>query len=315
VILVVTAAGVGFLTLPYAMRRIGRKLRPGQWAVLCAVALLVGAALALGSVLLIAAPPMFDVVGLPVVARTCQRMLGNLYPGGTVSTTVAAVLVLSAVGLGGRALIHAHRCVQHARAGSSASTSVGRHGLFEILMVPDDRRFAMSVPGRCGGQMLISRGAVDALSPSELQLVCAHEAAHLRLGHRRYLVLAVLVEEAFWFWPPTKGSTRTLRLALERWADEVAAGDSSESRGRLRGALLIVAGVTPPASMAAFSAVDGFMERLNALEVSPRRAHPGWWFLVLAPGILVGLVTVYAGSRLGHQAYCLMTMPGRCLSR
>ncbi|MBF6558304.1 MAG: M48 family metalloprotease [Acidimicrobiales bacterium] len=187
--------------------------------------------------------------------------------------------------------------------------------MFEILVVPDDRRFAMSVPGgRCGGQMLISRGVVNALSPSELELVCAHEAAHLSLGHRRYLVLALFVEEVFWFWPPSKGSTRTLRLALERWADEVAAGDSSESRGRLRGALLLVAGVAPPTSLAAFSAVDGLMERLNALETCPRRTHLGWWLLVLAPGILVGLVAVYASSRLGHQAYCLMTMPGRCRS-
>ena len=129
-ILVVTSAGLGFLALPVAMRPIRRQPRPGQWSVLCAIALPIGAIAALGSVLLIAAPPMFDTIGHPAIARACQRMLGNLYPGGPVSSTIAAIVFLSACGLGVRALIHARRSVRFARAGSSTSTRMGRHGLF-----------------------------------------------------------------------------------------------------------------------------------------------------------------------------------------
>jgi len=97
-------------------------------------------------------------------------------------------------------------------------------------------------------------------------------------SHQRYLILAVLVEEAFWFWPPASHSTNALRLALERWADESAAGDSSDIRQRLRSALLAVATVTPSPTLAAFSAMEGLMERLNALDAQPDRTRMwrGW---------------------------------------
>jgi Zn-dependent protease with chaperone function len=194
-ILVVTAAGFGLLTLPAAMRRVGRRLVPRQWAVLCAVALFGGVALVIASLLVIAAPRALDAVGLPAAARACEHMLGGLYPGGFVVWTAATVLELSMVMLGAKAVIHARRSVRRASIASAAGVRLRHRAPLDVVVMPDDRSCALSVPqGRRGGRVMISQGMVDTLSSSELDAVCAHEAAHLRFSHQRYLVLAVLVE-------------------------------------------------------------------------------------------------------------------------
>jgi len=100
VILVVTAAGFGLLALPAAMRRVGRRLVPRHWALLCAVALLSGTALVITTMLMIAAPQALESVGLPAAARACEHMLGGLYPGGRVVWASAMALGLSAAVLG-----------------------------------------------------------------------------------------------------------------------------------------------------------------------------------------------------------------------
>jgi beta-lactamase regulating signal transducer with metallopeptidase domain len=156
--------------------------------------------------------------------------------------------------------------------------------------------------------MVISQGVVDALDGPELDLVCAHEAAHLRLRHRHFLVFALMVQRIFWFWPPTQISTSTLRLALERWADEVAAGDSQELRKRLQVALLAVAGMANEPAMAAFSAADGLMDRITCLDSVPRRRHPGWWIVALAPALAFGIATVVLGTQIVHEILCLVAI-------
>jgi hypothetical protein len=76
-----------------------------------------------------------------------------------------------------------------------------------------------------------------------------------------------------------------------------------------------VATVAPTPALAAFSAMDGLMERLTALDTDPGKARTWWWLVLLAPGLLVGVAAAYATTRIGHQAYCFITMPGRCGSR
>jgi beta-lactamase regulating signal transducer with metallopeptidase domain len=312
-ILVVTSAGFGLLSLPALMHKLGRRLQPQLWALLCTLALLSGALLIIASVLLIAVPPACDSVGLWRLAHNCERMLGSLYPGGVVASAISIATLVSALCISTRVIVRAQHSAHRARSGLMSGTCVGRRGHFDVVVVPDDRRYALSVPtGRGGGQMLISRGVVNALDDAELELVCAHEEAHLRFKHRRFLLLAQVVEEVFWFWPPTKSSASILRLALERWADEVAAGCSEESRRRLQTTLLTVAGVTAEPGLAAFSAIDGLMDRLDALDHDPRPAHLGWWLLAGAPGLAIGVIAALVGNRLGHQAYCLIAMSGHC---
>ncbi|MFC5826479.1 M56 family metallopeptidase [Nonomuraea insulae] len=87
-------------------------------------------------------------------------------------------------------------------------------------VVPDDRPFAVAVPGREGG-VILSRGLVDLLSGRELEVVLRHEAAHIRRRHHLYLMAGSVCACVL---PGLGHPYRALRYALERWADEDAAG-------------------------------------------------------------------------------------------
>jgi hypothetical protein len=241
-------------------------------------------------------------------------MINRLGPGGPVASFIAGTLVVVSVVPAVRALLQARHSLRAARSGARSGTGAGSHRSFSIIMMPDDRTFALGVPdGRHGGQMLVSSGLVETLSAREFEMVCAHEAAHLRHHHRRWLLAALVVEKALWFWPPVKSSADTLRLALECWADDDAAGDRIEPRVRLRSALLAVAGVALEPAFAGFSSVDGLMMRVDTLAGRPHRAHFGWWLLVLSPGMLLASAVALVSTELGRQAYCLVTMSGGCV--
>ena len=255
-ILLLSLSGLGLVTLPMVMRRPGRRLPPRQWAVLCMLALSVGAAIVVGSALIMTAPLGLAVGDLPGIVRACLRMIDRLRPGGVVVSLIAGTLVVVSLVPAVCALRQARRSLQTARVGARSGRVAGSHQSFEIITLPDHRTFALGVPHtRNGGQMLVSSGLVDALSGREFEMVCAHEAAHLRHHHRRWLLAAMVVERSLWFWPPAKASADTLRLALECWADDAAAGDRVEPRVRLRSALLAVAGVAREPALAGFSAL------------------------------------------------------------
>lgn len=78
---------------------------------------------------------------------------------------------------------------------------------------------ALAVPGRHGG-VVLSMGLRSSLSRRELQVVIAHEQAHLRHRHHRYLAISTVCASALPFLRRVDGS---LRFAIERWADEDAA--------------------------------------------------------------------------------------------
>lgn len=82
----------------------------------------------------------------------------------------------------------------------------------------DERPFAITRPGR-GGRIIISQGLVDLLDERETDVVLAHERAHARHRHDRYLLVAELAGAIL---PPLRWLTRRVRYSLERWADESA---------------------------------------------------------------------------------------------
>ena len=306
--------GLGLLALPGAMSRIGKYLRPSTWAVLCLLALGAGAFSTIGSFLLVVSPPILRLVGLSNAARACERMFGSLHPAGFVAWTVVIVLGVSALALALRAIARARRSVREALLVAELGENIGRQSAYDIVVTPGDRRNALSVrSGRDSGTVLVSRLLVQSISQAEFDLVCAHELAHLRHSHQKYLVFAALLDDAFWFWPPIRYGTRRLRLALERWADEIAAGATAESRQSLRTALLSVA-VSGPLwpTVPSFSKIDGIIERINALEHDPQQDRAVGWSLVLIPGLLFSIGSLFLVAKLGHQAYCLIVMPGRC---
>lgn len=94
-----------------------------------------------------------------------------------------------------------------------------RHDAPGRVQIADaDRPFAMTLPGR-GGQVVLSSGLVDLLDEHEQRVVLAHEAAHGRYRHDRYLLVAAVASSAI---PMLRPLAARLQFSLERWADEAA---------------------------------------------------------------------------------------------
>lgn len=89
----------------------------------------------------------------------------------------------------------------------------------EIAIVGSDIPTAFALPGR-PGQIVVSTGMLSALNVDERRVLFAHERAHLRCHHHRYVRLTQLAAATF---PVLDPLNARVRLATERWADEEAA--------------------------------------------------------------------------------------------
>lgn len=87
-----------------------------------------------------------------------------------------------------------------------------------VAVVDSPRAFAYAMPGT-RASTVVSSALLDALNASEQRVVFAHEAAHHRHRHDRYLVVARAAEAVM---PILRVLTSRLEFSLERWADEDA---------------------------------------------------------------------------------------------
>ena len=95
-----------------------------------------------------------------------------------------------------------------------------------LEVVASDEPIAFAVPGRPGG-VVIGSALLGHLDPDERSAVLAHENAHLRLHHHRYVHTVELCAASFPFLVPL---ARQVRFATERWADESAAVEIGSRR-------------------------------------------------------------------------------------
>ncbi len=91
----------------------------------------------------------------------------------------------------------------------------------EIAIVGSEVPTAFALPGR-PGQIVVSTAMLQALDADERRVLFAHERAHLRCHHHRYLRLTQLAAATF---PVLDPLNARVRLATERWADEEAVRD------------------------------------------------------------------------------------------
>lgn len=89
-----------------------------------------------------------------------------------------------------------------------------------VRVVDTPRPMAYAEPGRRGG-VVVSTGMLAVLEPAERRAMLAHERAHTAHRHDRFLVIGSLGAGL----PLLAPAVGALRHALERWADEVAAGE------------------------------------------------------------------------------------------
>jgi Peptidase family M48 len=159
-------------------------------------------------------------------------------------------------------------------------------GQFAVLDDPEPD--AYTLPG-LPGRIVVTSGMLDALDDREVQVLVAHERAHLACGHYLFVTAAHLAAAANPLLRPVEAA---VRYAVERWADEYAAGRIGDRRVAAvtvgKAALLTTA--SRRASSSALSMVTRSLRRAGPV---PRRvaallaAPPGPRPLLVAAAVLV----------------------------
>ena len=125
---------------------------------------------------------------------------------------------------------------------------------------------AYFVPGD-GGRVVLSTGAIEMLSESELRAVIAHEIGHRQGRHGAILVPLQVMASFVSFLPLARYAPTAIRTYLEMSADDYSR--SQEPTGSLKTALS-KASLFQPAPLGALNVSDGTIERrINRLSVSP----------------------------------------------
>lgn len=180
---------------------------------------------------------------------------------------------------------------------SVAARFDAKHGAW---VVPVARPFCVSV-GLMRPRILVSEGLLTDATEDELEVMLAHEAAHVR---RRDTLMRLLARAgSTLLWPQSRRSLlATLELSAEQACDEAAAHKTGD---RLRVAETILAmerrlaDATGASSFAVAFGSASVADRVEAL-LGPPRSGGAW----ARPGILViaAIVVVFAASPTLHHA-------------
>ena len=263
---------------------LGRRLPPATAVRLLTVAML-GAAVATGFVLAVAGTL---VVGqIPQVAAEGHWSARALGSGLPVPAVVGVVAAMTVCGLLAAAL---RRAATAGRDLVRAALTCRRLGpdVGGLVVIQDEEPHAYALPG-LGGRVVVSTAMLRALPAGERRVLLAHEAAHLAHHHHLWVQAADVAAAADPFLRP---AARAVQVAVERWADEVAAeevGDRALAARALARAGLARRGHTPRVGRAlALAAADAaVVDRARALLAGPpprRRVLAG-----TLTGLIVGL--------------------------
>ena len=171
----------------------------------------------------------------------------------------------------------------------------------EVWVVPSGHPAAFaSGLWRC--RAVVTSGLLAALEREERQAVCEHEAAHVRLGHPRLLVVCGAIAAAYGRFPPVRRAWEGLRRELEAAADDEAArvvGTEALLSALIHVAMLV--GHETPAVAPGFMGAEHLRWRIARLE-RPGSTAP--W-----PTALVGSAAVATGTAMALVACVLAGAP------
>jgi Zn-dependent protease with chaperone function len=144
-----------------------------------------------------------------------------------------------------------------------------------FMITPEEHptAFTLPVPLR-GGAIVVSAGMLRLLPADERRALLAHESAHLRRYHTGYVLLASLAAAAN---PLLRPVARQVRLAVELWADQVAAdevGDGLVVARALARASLAASRPSQPGGFRLAVAESDVSTRVHALTQVPPRFRP-----------------------------------------
>lgn len=285
------------IAIPGALGRpAGWRLAPPVFAGLVTASLVASAGYVTAGLALLAAPAVGRLMPASAQLGACLRSVEMFEPGGRVMSWVASGLLASAVG----ALLYRAWRAWRARQALLVPPHLGEHqwqASFDLVTLPTPALLAYSIDG-AHPQAVVSQGLKDRLGEAELAAVVAHEAAHLRYRHQRWLITLDAVCALIWFLPWAGRAARAARVAMECWADQDAVAVAG--RDALRGALLVAAGTGHAGGpVAAFNGAEAVAERLHMLEGARRRP----------PRLEIPLIAVLSMGTIGAAAGAVASVP------
>lgn len=269
-----------------------RRLSP-RWSLrLQAGSLVAGFLILQSSLILLAAPTVLRAIGLAGFANICDRLLVNVgiyaprYVGWPAFLALAAGWFSQARGW----ILHVVETRKIHKA-CTPSTSWSYQGV-PVALVAAPFVSAFGLGGR-KRRIVVSSGLIAAFDPAELDVVLGHEAAHIHGRHPALLGVIRAVELGTPMFRPVRRSASWVRLAVERVADEVAAGGDETRRRVAVGALLKATGVDTGV-VTALSPAETLARRIHALQ-RPDPVVARMWTPVAAMVLMMPLVISVAG--------------------
>ncbi|TWP35747.1 M56 family metallopeptidase [Leekyejoonella antrihumi] len=182
----------------------------------------------------------------------------------------------------------AHRRFLDAIADARRVHAADDHTDLKVRLVDHPTAMAYCLPG-IRPQIVLSRGALDTLSPGELTAVLAHEQAHARGRHDLVIQPFIAWSKTFPFLPTAARSVTAVRLLVEMLADDAALHHCppSDLQQALRQvALAQAAGIEPdPADPPS----DQLGARIDRMSATGRALPPATRALIYAAAIALVL--------------------------
>jgi Zn-dependent protease with chaperone function len=273
-----------------------KRLRPEVGAPLLAASMIAVVVAVVPAVLVLAIGFLTHLPGFHGSLSWCREVVhdhGHTHP------RVPAWLGIPAVALLGLAGARLHRVERSWR-------RLRRQHSDGVEVLPSEAVFAYTMPGP-GGHVVVSDGLVRRLDERELAVVLAHERAHARHRHDRFVLVGSITVALLPLLAPLH---RRLRFALERWADEETVASLSVARSVVARTVATVAlsHTAVPAGVLRMGGL-GVPARVAAL-LEPAPSGRSWPSLL---GGAVGVVAVLgaAGVQAHHVVPYLVTLcPG-----
>lgn len=272
-------------------RAASRRLAPraAAWAILMSmVALGASTAVALG---LLASPL---VARLPLAARLGRWQPGTVALRSPVPVWLSIVALAALTAVTGCAIVRARRLASQFRGAAQAHNQLPP-GSPELVVVNESKplAYALSPTMSRSGRIIISKGMLTLLDDAERSAVLAHERAHLRHHHDLFIAASDLATAANPLLAPTR---KDLRFALERWADEDAAGATSRAvtaSALAKAAIAAINLITLPSGASQLHS-HSMPLRVAALLDGPPSAHRRLAWLLICLAVTAGFAVALA---------------------